>query len=298
MTEAPTLVAGATGAVGLKVCEAIVRGGGRVRALVRPTTDPARLARLEVLGADLVEGDLEQPETLAAAVAGASAVITTASMFPRDPRPDAIERIELVGSSNLVDAAAAAGVGRFVYTSFRTIEPDFPFQQAKRAVESRLAGSGMEYAVLRPGNFMEVWFSPMLGFDVAAGQVQVYGDGTPPNTWMSSGDVAEFAVWALSAEPARNAMLDLGGPEALSHLEVISIFEELSGKPLERVHVPVSELEQRYAAATGPTEKSLAGVMLGVAHGGVTDMRELVADSGIRLTGVREVAARQLASLQ
>ncbi len=164
--EPTTLVAGATGGLGLQVCEAIVRRRGRLRALVRSSADGAKLDRLRELGAELVFGDLERPETLEAAVAGASFVITTASAFPGDPRRDAIERLDRVGSINLVEAAAAAGVRRFVYTSVPPVLPDYEFQQAKRAVEACLAGSGMEYTLLRPDSFMEVWFSPLLGFDL------------------------------------------------------------------------------------------------------------------------------------
>ena len=86
-----------------------------------------------------------------------------------------------------------------------------------------------------------------------------------------------------------------GGPDALSQLEVIAVYEELAGKTFERTQVQAAELERRYHEASGPTERSLAGVMLGVAHGGVTEMRKLVAECGIRLTGVRELAVRQLA---
>jgi uncharacterized protein YbjT (DUF2867 family) len=296
VTEASTLVAGATGALGFQVCEALVNLRRRVTALVRPTADAGKVARLRDLGAEVVEGDLELPETLPAALAGASSVVTTASAFPLDPRPDALERVDRDGNGNLVDAAAAVGVRRFVFVSFRTISPDFPFQQAKRAVEARLAASGMEYAILRPGNFMDVWFSPLLGFDVAAGRVRVYGDGEAPTTWISSADVAQFAVWALDAEAARNATLDLGGPEALSQLEVADLYEELLGTPLERTHVPLTELERQHAEGAGPVERSFAGVLLGCAHGAVTDMRALVDATGIRLTTVRELAQRQLAA--
>jgi uncharacterized protein YbjT (DUF2867 family) len=298
LSEQLTLVAGATGTLGLQICATLARGGGRVRALVRPTADPAKVARLRAYGAELVEGDLEQPETLLPAVADVAAVITTVSSFPRDLRPDAIDRLERQGSINLVDTAAAAGVRRFVYTSNRAVVPEYPFSQAKAAVESHLAGSGLEYTILRPGNFMEVWFSPLLGFDLAGGEVAVYGDGTARVTWISSADVAEFAVWAVAADAARNATLHLGGPEALSFLDVVTVYEELTGKPLVLRHVPLAELERQYEEASGPRERSLAGVMLATARGGVTDMRELVAESGIRLTPVRTFAARQLASAE
>ncbi len=295
MSDGPTLVAGATGALGLQICAALAARGTRVRALVRPTADAARVTSLRDLGAEIVEGDLELPETLVPALAGTAAVITTASSFPRDRRPDAIDRMERAGSINLVDAAVAAGVERLVFTSFREIVPDFPFQQAKRAVEAHLASSGLAYAVLRPASFMDVWFSPLLGFDVAAGEVTVYGDGKQPLSWMCSADVARFALWALDADQARNATLDLGGPEAMSQLDAIAVYEELTGRPLARRRLPLEELERLYADAASPLELSLAGVMLGVARGGVTDMSELAAASGIRLTSVREFAPNQLA---
>jgi uncharacterized protein YbjT (DUF2867 family) len=296
MSGQPTLVAGATGTLGLQICETLARGGRRVRALVRPTADPAKLERLRGLGAELVEGDLEQPHTLPAALAGVSTVITTATSFPQDQRPDAIERLERAGSINLVDAAAAAGVRHFVFTSNRDVATEYPFRRAKRAVERHLAASGMGYTILRPASFMEVWFSPLLGFDLAAREVTVYGEGTVPLTWISSADVAEFAVWALEAERARDATLDLGGPEPLSFLEAVAVYEELLGEPLRLRHVPLAELERQYAEASGPREQSLAGVMLATARGGVIEMGELVAESAVRLTTVGEFAIRQLAA--
>ena len=295
MSDRVTLVVGATGGLGFQVCESVVRRGGRLRALVRSGADPAKVARLRELGAELVVGDLEQRETLPSVLECASFVITTASAFPSDPRPDAIERLDRLGNINLVNAAAAAGVRRLVFTSVPPVTPDYEFQQAKREVERRLSTSGMEYAILRPDSFMEVWFSPMLGFDLDAGEVTVYGEGSEAASWISSADVAEVAVWALEADAARNATLDLGGPEALSYDDVIAIYEELTGKPLVRIHVSVPELERRYAVAKGPVERSFAAVLLSAARGGVTDMEQLVAASGIRLTRLREFAARQVA---
>jgi uncharacterized protein YbjT (DUF2867 family) len=292
------LVAGATGGLGLQVCEAAARRGAPLRALVRSGADPAKIARLHALGAELAVGDLEQPETLPAALGGASFIVTTASAFPGDPRPDAIDRLDRAGSINLIDAAAAAGVRRVVFTSVPVVLPDYPFQQAKRAVEDHLGASGMEYTILRPDSFMEVWFSPMLGFNLAAGTVMVYGEGSAELTWISSADVAEFALWSLEAPAARNATLELGGPEALSYDAVVAIYERLTGRPLVRSHLSIAALERRYEQAQAPVERSFAAVLLSAARGGVTGMDELVASSGIRLTSVREFAAAQLASMR
>jgi uncharacterized protein YbjT (DUF2867 family) len=290
-----TLVAGSTGAVGGKICELLVSRRHAVRALVRPTSDPAKVERLRALGADVVVGDIEQPETLGPAVAGATYVVTTASTFPADQRPDAIDLVERAGTCNLVDAAAAAAVQRFVHVSLRDRPPPFPHQHAKIAAEAYLIRSGVEYAILKPDLFADVWFSPMLGFDVAGGTVQIYGDGTATHTWICTTDVARFAVWALDADEARDAAIELGGPDGLSQREVVELFEERLGKQLERRFLPLEELERMHAEGRTPLEVSLAGVMLHAAQRYSVDMGELVSRSGIRLTSMREFVADQLA---
>jgi uncharacterized protein YbjT (DUF2867 family) len=294
MTEVVTLVVGATGGLGSQVCEVLARRGDAVRALVRESSDPAKVARLRSLGAEVVVGDLERPETLPPTLSGITFVVTTASAFPGDPRPDAIERLDRQGSLNLVDAASAAGVRRFVYTSVPAVVPDYEFQQAKRAVEQRLVTSMMEYSILRPDSFMEVWFSPLCGFQLAEAQITVYGDGSAPASWISSADVAEFAVWARSANAARNAVLDLGGPEARSYHDVIAVYEELTGRPFTRKYVSARDLELAYAQAVMPVDRSFNAVLLSAARGGVIDMTELLRVSGLRLTTLLEFATAQI----
>ena len=287
MASGATLVAGATGALGTRVCELLLARGGRVRALVRPGSDAAHLE-----GVELVEGDLERPETLPAALDGIAGVVVTATSFPVDPRPDAIERVDRHGVSALVAAAVTAGVKHVTYVSFRPIDRAFPLQDAKRAVERQLVASGLDYTVLRPGSFMEIWFSPLLGFDLDGGNVQLFGSGTAKLTWISSHDVAAYAVWSLEAAAARNATIELGGPAALSQLEVVAIYEQFCGRPLATRGVPLDVLEAQLDEGRSAVDRSLAGVMLGVAAGGVTEMAALAALSGIEPTSVRQFVER------
>ena len=293
MSDAPILVAGATGKLGMKICQRLVAQGRSVRALVRPTSPAERRQRLDELGIELVEGDIERPETLGAAVSGVGKVITTASTFPADPRPDAIERVERQGTINLVDAAAAEGTGRFVYMSLYRVPHDYAHQSAKLAAEQHLIASGLEYAILQPSLFMEVWFSPPLGFDLARGTVQVFGPGTAALSWISEEDVADYTIWALDAEAAANQMIELGGPETLSQLDAVAIHEELLGTTLERVHVPLEALEQQLLEAEGPTGRSVAGIMLQVARGGEAHLSEVARAAGIRGTTVRDLVERK-----
>ena len=79
---------------------------------------------------------------------------------------------------------------------------------AKRGVERYLRESGVSYTILRPSVFMEVWLNPMLGFDYEGGAVRVYGSGDRAVSWISLGDVAEFAVQSVGSAAARNAVFE------------------------------------------------------------------------------------------
>ena len=96
----------------------------------------------------------------------------------------------------------------------------------------------MKYTILRPSCFMEVWLSPAVGFDPGNGTVTLYGEGTQPVSYIATADVAAFAVASLTAPAARNAVLELGGPEALSQLEAKEVFEEVLGRPSRRSRCP------------------------------------------------------------
>jgi uncharacterized protein YbjT (DUF2867 family) len=290
-----TLVSGSTGVVGGKICALLTAQGRGVRALARPTSDPAKVDRLRALGAEVVTGDVEQPETLGPAMAGVTHVVTTASTFPADQRPNAIDIVERGGTCNLVDAAVTAGVHRFVHLSLLETPTTYPHQQAKLAAEAYLKESGLEYAILKPGLFVDVWFSPALGFDAPGGTVQIFGDGTATHTWICTDDVARFCVWALEADEARNAAIELGGPDRISQLDIVELYEERLGKSLERRYLPAEEIERMHAEGRTPLEVSLAGVMLNAARGGFVDSAEVASRSGIRLTPMREFVAAQTA---
>ena len=288
------LVSGSTGLVGGKICDLLASQGRAVRGLVRPTSDPDKVERLRALGADVVVGDVEQPGTLGPALDGVTRVVTTASTFPADQRPNAIDIVERGGTCNLVDAAVAAGVERFVHVSLLEAPTTYPHQQAKVAAEAYVKQSGIEYTIIKPGLFVDVWFSPPLGFDVAGGTIQIFGDGTATHTWICTDDVARFCVWALDADEARNASIELGGPDVVSQLDILGLYEERLGTHLERRFLPREQLERMHAEGQTPLEVSLAGVMLNCARGGYVDAAEVASESGIRLTPIREFVATQL----
>jgi NADH dehydrogenase len=284
------LVVGATGSVGSEICRRLV--GKPTRGLVRRTSDPAKVAGLRKLGVELVEGDLKDRRTLDAACAGADAVISTASATISRQPGDTLQSVDLEGQISLVDAARAAGVKHFICVSAH-LHPAIPtpLQEAKAAVERAVRESGMTWTILQPTMFMEIWLSAPAGFDLVHYRAVVQGTGRQKISFISYKDVAAFAVAALDNPRARNATLVLGGPEALSPLRVIMLFEDLTGEKFTLQHIPEEALQQAFAAAPDPMAKTFAGLGLLAARGDVVDMTDVSRDfPDIQLTSVREYA--------
>lgn len=291
------LVIGASGMVGTEICRLLAAAGKPVKALVRATSDPAKVAKLKSLGAAVVQGDLRDRLSLDAACEGVSAVVTTASAMPfaYKPEENTPQRTDRDGYLALIAAAREAGVGRFVYTSFPPMAASFPLQDAKRVVEERLRNSGLNYTILQPTYFMEVWFSPAVGFDSPNHKATIYGGGENAISWISFLDVAQFAVASLNTPVARNATLELGGPESISPSDVVRIFERAGGKAFEVTHVPVEALRAQLAAATDPMQKSFAGLMLGYASAAPIDMAATSKAVPVKLRTVAEHARSVIA---
>ena len=266
-----------------------------VRLAIRRTADERKLAELESLEIELLEGDLKDPTSLARACVGVQSVISTASStFSRQPG-DSIETVDQQGQLALVDAARKAGIEHFVFVSFRqNPRIDYPLTAAKRAVEQALKQSGMAYTILQASYFMEVWLTPALGFDVANGKVRLYGDGSHPISWISYRDVARAAAAAVTELAARNTIVELGGPQALSVREVVRMFEAAGAGEIATESVLESALESQLNAATDPLQKSFAGLMLQCAGGDAIDVTTSSRLFPFPMTSVRDFITAQL----
>ncbi|HZV92239.1 MAG TPA: hopanoid-associated sugar epimerase [Caldimonas sp.] len=109
------LLTGATGFVGSAVARSLLAAGFHVRALVRATS---RLDNLRGLDVERVVGDVRTPQTLLAACTGCRGVFHVAADYRLwAPDPATIYASNVAGSTNVLRAAAQAGVGRIVYTS-------------------------------------------------------------------------------------------------------------------------------------------------------------------------------------
>ena len=268
------LVAGATGVLGSEVVRSLTARGEQVRAMVRTTSAPEKVERLRMLGAEIVRADVKEPRTLLAACAGVSGVISTITTIVTSQPGDSFEATDGEGTKSLIDAAEASGVSKFVFVSFDTSKtPDNPLSSAKKAAEDHLKASGLDYTILHGSLFCESWLGPMLFADPVAGTAKVYGKGTDKIRYVAVADVAEFAVQSLTAPLARNATIDVVGPEEISQRDAVRIFEDAFGKKFNVVEIPEAALEAQWNSAQNPWDRTFAGLMLGVARGFGSEMK-------------------------
>jgi hypothetical protein len=106
--------------------------------------------------------------------------------------------------------------------------------------------------------------------------------------------VAKFAIASLDNPEARNTVIKLGGPEGLSPLEVVYIFETVKGQKFDVQHVPEGALREQRETANDPLQQSFAGLMLYYSQGDIIDMRETLQKFPTQLTSVRDFAKASL----
>lgn len=289
------LVAGSTGMLGSEICRLLAGQGSKVRALVRPTSNKDAIKSLSALGAEIVEGDLRDAASLGRACKDVATVVSTISSMPTRyvPGENDIAKVDAGGVKTLIDASRQAGVERFVFISF-TMDSRFPLRDAKREAEKHLTASGMTWTILRPSFFMEAWLGPMVGFDYEKATARLYGTGENPVSYISFHDVASIAVSSLEKPSAKNAVIPIGGPEAISQKKAVEIFEETGGRKFAVELLPETAIAAQQKGATDPMQQSFAALMLGLAAGDRIEMKNTVKEYGIHLKSVREYAREVL----
>ena len=191
------LIVGATGVLGKETTRQLLAAGHKVRAMTR---DLQRGAVLSEMGAEVVQGDLIDAASLQKACQGVDAVLAAAHQLMGTGKY-ASEAVDDAGHRSLIDAAKAAGVKHFVYTSAQNASVNHPtdFYRTKAKVEAYLKASGLSYTILRPPPFMEWHVHNLLGASIlTTGKTTIYGAGNNPINFVAGSDVARFAVLGLT----------------------------------------------------------------------------------------------------
>ena len=235
------LVVGSTGVLGRQVVRLLCAEGRAVRAMTR---QPSRASDLGNLGAEVVHGDLLDPASLVSACAGATHVVAAAHGMLGSGR-NRSEAVDDAGHRALVDAARAAGVEHFVYTSVLGASPGHPldFFRTKYAVEQYVKESGLGYTILRPSAFMETHAHTFNGKGIVErGKTTLLGRGTRPRNFVAVRDVAAMAVRALTDRTMWGQTIEIGGPENFTDRQVAALYGRVLGVAPKVTHVPSAVL--------------------------------------------------------
>lgn len=234
------LVLGANGFLGRETVRQLLAAGQRVRASARV---PDTVADLKQLGAEVVHADLIDPESLASACNGIDAVFAAAHSLMGVGKY-ASHLVDGAGHRALIDAAKAAGVKHFVYTSARGASPEHPidFLRTKGGIEQYLARSGLDFTILRPTAFMEWHVHLLLGKSIIdSGRTTIFGSGNNPTNFIAVSDVAHFAVLALT-DPQTSKLLEIGGADNVTKRQVVQMYERVLGRSASVRYVPVTAM--------------------------------------------------------
>ncbi|MDA0268207.1 MAG: SDR family oxidoreductase [Cyanobacteria bacterium] len=198
------LVAGATGETGRRVVQQLRDRNIPFRALVR---DEQAAQAILPAGTEMVVGDVLDPTSLAAAIAGCTALICATGAKP-SLDPTGPYQVDYVGTQNLVKAAKAAGIEQFVLVSSLCVSRFFhPLNLFwlvlwwKQQAEKHLAQSGLTYTIVRPGGLKN---DDSDGRSLVMAPADTLFEGSVPRL-----KVAEACVEALLTPSSRNKIVEI-----------------------------------------------------------------------------------------
>ena len=236
------LVTGSTGFVGPHVVHALRERDKPVRALVR-TPSGRSATTLAAWGAELVQGDMTDRESLRRAVDGAEVVLHLVAI--RQGPEEQFRQIMEQGTRELVAAAQEAGVRRFVLMSALGTSEEtkdlVPYYHAKWEQEQTLRTSGLEHVIFRPsfvfardGGILPTFrklakltpVTPIIG----SGQQRIQP------IWID--DVGAYFAQSVDVPDAANRIFELGGPDVVSWNEFWQRLKSVLGQRRPSIHVP------------------------------------------------------------
>ena len=250
------LTYGSTGSQGEPVARKLLEAGHQVRAVVR---HPERAAALQAKGAEIVQGDLGDFESLKRASAGVNAIFL---MFPFSAQGNPFE---LLG--NALEAAKSAGVKFLVFNASgqAPAKPTgIPMLDFRIQLEEFIANGGISNVILQPGAYMENFLGPWCLPAVQHQNAVAYPHRNEMRvSWIASEDLGSLAVAALERPELAGQRLRLGGPEALDGAAIARAFTAGLGRQITYQAITPEAFGATMAQLMGPE----AGEGIRVAYG-------------------------------
>jgi dihydroflavonol-4-reductase len=267
------LATGALGFIGRHFLLAALAAGITVTAFNRTPTLPKRALaqQFQSRGVNFHEGDVENPESLIPAMDGVQSVCHFASAFRESGMTDDyFIRVNVDGTRNVMQAAAAQGVRRFVFCSTAGIygsqvpgvinesapvNPANVYERSKVEAEAMVraeaARLGMEYAIFRPAVVYGPHDERLLKMFKSAsrGRFPLFGDGSGRRHMVYVGDVAAAALQACLLPQAAGQEMIVAGPRAAPLREILGVLARTVGRDSSGPRFPLAPM-QMLAAVT------------------------------------------------
>ena len=228
------LVAGATGQQGGAVARRLLREGWRVRALTRDPSKPAARS-LANQGAEVVPGDLNDRGSVERALANVYGVFSVQEYGPAGYDG------EVRQGKTLAEAANAAGVKHFVYTSVASANAGtgLPHFESKWKIEQRIRALDLPATILRPVSFMENFNLSSVRRGIRAGLLVFPMRPGKALQMIAVDDIATFAVLAFQ-NPRQyiGATFELAGDE-LTLPQAAAVFSRVLGRRVWFLPLPL-----------------------------------------------------------
>jgi uncharacterized protein YbjT (DUF2867 family) len=216
------------GKVGAEAARLLAAQSESVRLLVR---DSAKAGALSQAGVDVVQGDLEVPETIDAAMHGVSSVILVSLAIP-------------VQELNVVHSAVHSGVNHVVkITSKASADSPVARRRDQTTIEEGLISSGLGYTLLRNNVYMQNFL--MLAPAIAKTSSFGANTGEGHAGLIDSRDVAAVAT-AIATNPTshQGKTYWLTGPESISYADAAATLSQVLGRPISFRPLTNEEQEQ------------------------------------------------------
>jgi uncharacterized protein YbjT (DUF2867 family) len=236
------LVTGGSGFVGGHVVHELRGRDLPVRGLVR---DPRHGSKLAAWGSELVQGDMTDPDSLRRAADGVETVVHLVAI--RQGRERDFQRIMVDGTRDLLAAASAAGVRRFVHMSaLGTSEQTkdlVPYYRAKWEMEELVRAAGIPFVIFRPsfvfagdGGILPT-FAKLARYSPVT---PITGSGKQRIQPIWADDVAVYFGEAVARDDLRGNTFELGGPDAVTWNELWARLKRVLGQRRPSIHVPMA----------------------------------------------------------
>ena len=228
------LVTGATGRQGGAVIRHLLPKGWKLRALTRNRANHAaqELARQ---GIELVQGDLEDPASLPAALKGAYGVYSVQDFWAVGAKR------EIAQGKNLAEAAKKAGVQHFVYSSVGGAErkTGIPHWESKWEVEKHIRSLGLPATFIRPVAFMESYYIDQVEIGILKGKFADPIRADKPYQTIATDDIGAFVALAFERpQEFIGKELEIAGSE-LTNAEAAKVFSRVLGKAVKFQKLPM-----------------------------------------------------------